>query len=114
MHSHWCPSGVIWLVGSCWCSANQTVSYHRFLTGIGCTKDELQNNSSLFQHLNLHSKLISNSITNNILNITNLEDDLKKEIVEKTEIKINILHPDAQHNLICYGKITDLELKINM
>ena len=58
--------------------------------------------------------LISNSITNNILNITNLEDDLKKEIVEKTEIKINILHPDAQHNLICYGKITDLELKINM
>ncbi len=60
----------------------------------------------------VNEELISNSITENILNITNLENNLKKEILEKTEIRINIFHPNAQHNLICYGKITDQELKI--
>ena len=54
---------------------------------------------------------ISDSINQNILNITNLSEDQKKEILNKTQIKISIIHPDNEKSILCRGKITDIELK---
>lgn len=70
---------------------------------------------SLFsQTLNnlVNENMISGSINEKILNITNLNDDTKKEMLEKTEVKISILHPNNEKSIICYGNITDVELKI--
>ena len=54
---------------------------------------------------------ISDSINQNILNITNLSEDQKKELLNKTQIKISIIHPDNEKSILCRGKITDIELK---
>ena len=59
----------------------------------------------------VNKDLISDSINQNILNITNLNDDQKKEILNKTQIKISIIHPDNEKSILCLGKITDIELK---
>lgn len=70
---------------------------------------------SLFsQKLNnlVNEDIISGSINEKILNITSLNNETKKEILEKTEIKISILHPNNERNIVCYGKISDIELKI--
>ena len=67
---------------------------------------------SLFsQKLNnlVNEDMLSSSINEKILNITNLNDDTKKEMVEKMEVKISILHPNNERS---YGNITDVELKI--
>ena len=70
---------------------------------------------SLFsQKLNnlVNQDMISGSISEKILNITNLNDDTKKDMLEKTEVKISILHPNNERSIVCYGNITDVELKI--
>ena len=50
-------------------------------------------------------------LNQNILNITNLSEDQKKELLNKTQIKISIIHPDNEKSILCRGKITDIELK---
>lgn len=55
--------------------------------------------------------LLSNSIRNEILNISSLNESLKDEIIKNTEIKINIIHPNEAKNISCIGGITDLKLK---
>ena len=60
----------------------------------------------------MNEDIISGSINEKILNITNLNDDAKKEILEKMEIKISIIHPNNESSIVCYGNITDIELKI--
>ena len=55
--------------------------------------------------------LLSNSIRNEILNISSLNESLKDEIINNTEIKINIIHPNEAKNISCIGGITDLKLK---
>lgn len=70
---------------------------------------------SLFsQKLNnlVNEDIISGSINEKILNITSLNNETKKKLLEKTEIKISILHPNNERNIVCYGKISDIELKI--
>tara|TARA_B100001121_G_C18665385_1_gene611049 strand:+ start:1113 stop:1685 length:573 start_codon:yes stop_codon:yes gene_type:complete len=69
---------------------------------------------SLFsQKLNnlVNDELLFNTISEKILNISTLNDSLKKKIIENTKIKINIFHPNNSKNLSCSGKLIDTELK---
>ena len=58
----------------------------------------------------VNEDVISDSINNKILNITNLNNKLREEILDKTYINIEIFHPNSQKNLQCFGNITDTEL----
>tara|TARA_B100000575_G_C23129012_1_gene654539 strand:- start:994 stop:1557 length:564 start_codon:yes stop_codon:yes gene_type:complete len=68
---------------------------------------------SLFtQKLNnfVNEETLTNSINENILNISSLNDDFKKEILKKTNIKIKIFHPKNAKSINCSGKLIDAEL----
>tara|TARA_B100001027_G_scaffold119129_1_gene82249 strand:+ start:709 stop:1278 length:570 start_codon:yes stop_codon:yes gene_type:complete len=56
-------------------------------------------------------ELLYNTIEEKILNISSVSNDLKKKIIENTNININISHPDKSKNLSCSGKLIDTELK---
>ena len=60
----------------------------------------------------VNEDLISDSINQNILNITNLNEGQKKKILNKTQIKISIIHPDNAKSISCLGKVTDVELAL--
>ena len=49
-------------------------------------------------------------IKNNIFNIQNLNEDEIKHFINKTTIKINIIHPISKLNINCSGKLSDAEL----
>ena len=49
-------------------------------------------------------------IKNNIFNIQNLNEDEIKHLINKTNIKINIIHPISKFNINCSGKLSDAEL----
>lgn len=53
-----------------------------------------------------------NSISEDILNISNLSGDQKKKILDQTKIKIKIFHPKPEKSLSCGGNILDSELNI--
>ena len=57
-------------------------------------------------------EVITNSINNNILNISSLSENFKKQIVDNTILVINIFHPDNSKNISCSGKIADTKLKL--
>lgn len=59
----------------------------------------------------VNEDVISDSINKKILNITNLNNKLREEILDKTNINIEIFHPNSQKNLQCFGNIADTELK---
>ena len=69
---------------------------------------------SLFsQKLNnlVNDELLSKTIDEKILNISSLSKELKKKIIENTNININIFHPNTSNNLNCSGKLIDAELE---
>tara|TARA_Y100000768_G_scaffold298913_1_gene232662 strand:- start:213 stop:782 length:570 start_codon:yes stop_codon:yes gene_type:complete len=57
-----------------------------------------------------------NSLTENlnktIFNISSIDNNLKDQILEKTRIKINIIHPKVVNNLSCSGRLIDNELEL--
>ena len=53
---------------------------------------------------------LSNSINDNILNISSIDDAFKKKILDQTNIKIKIFHPNVERNISCSGKIAKPEL----
>ena len=55
---------------------------------------------------------LTENLNNTILNISSIEDNLKDQIIEKTRIKINIIHPKIVNNLSCSGRLIDNELKL--
>ncbi len=59
----------------------------------------------------VNDELLSNTIDEKILNISSLSNDLKKKIIENTNININIIHPNKSKNLNCSGKLIETELK---
>ncbi len=54
---------------------------------------------------------LSNIINDKILNISSLDENLKKLILENTVIKIKIIHPKNEKNISCSGKLISTELK---
>lgn len=69
--------------------------------------------SFLTQNLNnlVNEESLANAIDKKILNISSLNDEMKKTLLEKTNIKINILHPREEKNLSCSGSLLSSELK---
>ncbi len=61
----------------------------------------------------VNNETLFNSINQSILNISSLDDDLKKDIIDNIEVEINILHPKSDGNLSCKGKLIDSLLEIN-
>ena len=50
-------------------------------------------------------------LKDNFFNLTNLDDESKDFLIDKTFIEILIIHPQQSKNSSCSGKISDLELK---
>ena len=69
--------------------------------------------SFLTQNFNnlVNEESLANAIDKKILNISSLNDEMKKTLLEKTNIKINILHPREEKNLSCSGSLLSSELK---
>ena len=60
----------------------------------------------------VNNETLFNSINQSILNISSLDNELKKEIIDNIEVEINILHPQINRSVSCRGKLTDSLLKI--
>ncbi len=58
----------------------------------------------------VNNETLSNSINEHVLNISSLDSNLKKQVLENTEIKINVIHPKKKYNFSCGGKLIDSEL----
>lgn len=58
----------------------------------------------------VNEDILINKINNNILNISSLNEDLKNKILDKTKIKINVIHPKIERNLSCSGRLIDTKL----
>ena len=58
----------------------------------------------------VNEDILINKINDNILNISLLNDDSKNKILNKTRIKINIIHPTIERNISCSGKLVDTKL----
>ena len=67
--------------------------------------------SQSFNNL-VNNQTLSDSINRQVLNISSLETDVKKYVLENTVIKINLIHPKKKHSLSCFGKLIDNELKL--
>ncbi len=69
--------------------------------------------SFLTQNFNnlVNEESLANVIDKEILNISSLNDEMKKTLLEKTNIKINVLHPKEGKNLSCSGSLLSSELK---
>ena len=69
--------------------------------------------SFLKQSLNysVNEDNLTEVIKDKILNISSLDDNLKKLIIENTLIKIEIIHPKDDKNISCSGKLISAELK---
>jgi hypothetical protein len=59
----------------------------------------------------VNEESLTNSINNKILNISSLDDKMKKSLLNQTSLKINIIHPREEKSIFCSGKILDTELK---
>ena len=59
----------------------------------------------------VNNETLSNSISENVLNISSLDTVLKKKIINETKIKISILHPKFEKSLSCDGKLIESVLK---
>ena len=55
---------------------------------------------------------LENALNQGIFNISSLDKDTKKRLIENMEININVIHPKSEKSLSCGGKITDSELFI--
>ena len=58
----------------------------------------------------VNNETLSNSINEQVLNISSLNSKIKKQVLETTEIKINVIHPKQEYSLSCGGKLIDTVL----
>ena len=59
-----------------------------------------------------NNQSLSKVINDKILNISSLNEEMKRELLNKTKIRINVLHPSNKKNLSCEGNLISNELKI--
>ena len=50
-------------------------------------------------------------LKNSIYNLENLDDELTNFLIDKTKIKVKIIHPNQSKNYSCSGNIADFELR---
>ena len=65
---------------------------------------------TLKKNYKVSEELLYESIKDNIYNFSNLSEENIQKLIEKTNIKIEIIHPISRFNISCSGKITDLDL----
>ena len=46
-----------------------------------------------------------------IYNLENFDDELTNFLIDKTKIKVKIIHPNQNKNYSCFGNIADFELR---
>ena len=71
----------------------------------------LRHEKQSFNNL-VNTETLSSKISENILNISSLNQDLKRKIINETNIKINLLHPKTEKSISCNGKLTETLLKL--
>ena len=54
--------------------------------------------------------LLFDNIKNNIFNFQNLKQDQIATLINKSSIKINIIHPISKFNKSCSGNLSDAQL----
>ena len=59
----------------------------------------------------LDEEMMREILINSIYNLENLDDELKNFLVDKTKIKVKIIHPNQSRNYSCSGNIADFELR---
>jgi hypothetical protein len=59
----------------------------------------------------VNEESLTNEINNKILNISVLSDEMRAGLLNKTEIRINIVHPRSEKNISCSGNLIASELK---
>lgn len=60
----------------------------------------------------VNRETLSESLKNQVLNISSLDAKVKKHVLENTSIKIDIHHPKNKYSLTCQGKLVDDELSL--
>ena len=58
----------------------------------------------------VNKNILIDKISDEVLNISSLNDDFKNKFLEKTKIKINVLHPKVERSISCSGNLVDTEL----
>ena len=58
----------------------------------------------------VNEDILTNKINDQVLNISTLNDSFKDKILDKTKIKINIIHPKKDKSISCSGRLIDSEL----
>tara|TARA_B100001564_G_scaffold356450_1_gene370650 strand:- start:1561 stop:2136 length:576 start_codon:yes stop_codon:yes gene_type:complete len=59
----------------------------------------------------VNEEVLSNIVNKRILNISILDQNLKKDLLNSTKIKIEVVHPKTEYSLNCSGKLINTELK---
>ena len=59
----------------------------------------------------VNKDVLSSAVYKNILNISTLDNNLRKQILENTFVKVEIIHPKSEKNMVCSGKLISAELK---
>ena len=60
----------------------------------------------------IDSEILYESIIDGVLDISNLNDEIKKKILSNTNIQINVIHPKLEKNVSCEGNILDKDLSL--
>ncbi len=61
----------------------------------------------------VNTETLSSKISENILNVSSLNQDQKRKITNEVNININILHPKSEKSISCDGKLTETLLRLN-
>ena len=61
----------------------------------------------------VNTETLSSKISENILNVSSLNQDQKRKIINEANININILHPKSEKSISCDGKIAETLLRLN-
>ncbi len=61
----------------------------------------------------VNTETLSSKISENILNVSSLNQDQKRKITNEANININILHPKSEKSISCDGKLTEPLLRLN-
>ena len=59
----------------------------------------------------LDEEVMREILKKSIYNLENFDDELTNFLIDKTKIKINIIHPNQNKNHSCSGNIADFELR---
>ena len=59
----------------------------------------------------LDEEVMREILKKSIYNLENIDDELVSFLIDKTKIRVNIIHPNQNKNFSCSGNIADFELR---